>query len=242
MWTLTHYNRRSSLGKVGRFGGNAVSGMMAGTALVGGSSTFVAFGPREEILRCLRSIEIYAPSFDPLFDPIVIRIAGHTYDRSAFVFILLELVYDFEGLVSDFGDLLGRLVFALTDDLDLVSEALDAFEEIRQTLEPGSSAMNEPERKAPPALFGSDFDPTLVRETDRERLMTELQLAQKRILDFGLRTRLSIEVALSRPTRDNVGLTLREISELRSNLLHFEALLRGSEERILEAIGVFDRG
>lgn len=205
-------------------------------------STFVAFGPRDEILRRLRSIDIYAPAFDPLYDPIVGRIAARTYDRSAFVFILLELVYDFEGLVSDFGDLLGRLVFALTEDLDLVSEALDAFEEIRQTLEPGL-AMNEPERKAPPALLsGSEIDPALVRETDRERLMTELQLAQKRILDFGLRTRLSIEVALSRPTRDNVGLTLREISELRSNLLHFEALLRGSEERILEAIGVYDRG
>lgn len=207
-----------------------------------GSSSFVAFGPRDEILRGLRSIDIYTPAFDPLFDPIVDRIAGHTYDRSAFVFILLELVYDFEGLVSDFGDLLGRLVFSLTEDLDLVSEALDAFEEIRQTLEPGNG-MNEPERKAPPSLLsGSEIDPALVRSTDRERLMTELQLAQKRVLDFGLRTRLSIEVALSRPTRDNVGLTLREISELRSNLLHFEALLRGSEERILEAIGVYDRG
>lgn len=212
---------------------------MTGTAH---GSSFVTFGPREEILRRLRSIDIYTPGFDPLFGPIVDRIADRTYDRSAFVFILLELVYDFEGLVSDFGDLLGRLVFSLTEDLDLVSEALDAFEEIRETLDPGI-AMKEPERKAPPALLsGSEIDPTLVRETDRERLMTELQLAQKRILDFGLRTRLSIEVALSRPTRDNVGLTLREISELRSNLLHFEALLRGSEERILEAIGVYDRG
>lgn len=203
-------------------------------------SGYVELGAQKAVLAQLRGIDIYTAEFDPLFLPITDRLAGRAYDRSAFVFILLELVYDFEGLVSDFGDLLGRLVFALTGDLDLVSEALDAFEEIRRTLEP--AAMAEPVKSPPSLIHGSDLDPhAAVQAADRDRLMSELQHAQKRIIDFGLRTRLSIEVALNRPTRDHVGQTLREIAELRSGLLHFESLLRGSEERILEAIGVLDR-
>lgn len=203
------------------------------------TSGYVALGQKGDVLSRLRGIEYYTEEFDPLFIPITERLANRAYDRSAFVFILLELVYDFEGLVSDFGDLLGRLVFALTGDLDLVSEALDAFDEIRQTLEPNAMAESS---KSPLVSTAANLDPKrAVDEADRERLMTELQHAQKRIIDFGLRTRLSIEMALSRPTRDNVGLTLREIAELRSGLLHFESLLRGSEERILEAIGLLDR-
>jgi hypothetical protein len=201
-------------------------------------SSFIEFQDRPEILRRLRTIDIHTPEFDPLFEPIAERLNSRAYDRSAFVFILIELIYDFEGLVNDFGDLLGRLVFALTGDLDLVGESLEAFEEICQTIDPSFvPAVKSTQR----SLFAArPFDPSEEARDDRERLMVELQRAQKRIADFGLKTRLSIESALVRPTRENVGLTLREISDLRASLLHFESLLRGSEERILEAIGLLD--
>lgn len=202
-------------------------------------SSFIEFQGRPEILRRLRTIDIHTPAFDPLFEPIAERLDARAYDRSAFVFILIELIYDFEGLVDDFGDLLGRLVYALTGDLELVGESLEAFEEIRATLDP--SFVPVPKAENSRSLFSArPFDPSEEARDDRERLMVELQRAQKRIADFGLATRLSIESALVRPTRENVGQTLREISDLRSSLLHFESLLRGSEERILEAIGLLD--
>ncbi|MEL7060154.1 MAG: hypothetical protein AAGN46_09035 [Acidobacteriota bacterium] len=198
-------------------------------------NTFVEFGDRSAILDDLRAIEVYERAMEPMFGRVAERLASRAYDRSAFVFILLELIYDYEEEAVAWGDLLGRMVFALTDDLELVGGALDAFEEIRKTLEPEAPKV-EP---AAPPLPESEED-AWEPGSENDYLMLELQLAQKRVIDLGLATRISIETSLSRPTREHVRQTLREVSVLRSNLLRFEHLLRQSEERILEAIGVLD--
>ncbi|MEM7518573.1 MAG: hypothetical protein AAF368_16830 [Planctomycetota bacterium] len=217
-------------------------------------STFVEFRERAAVLRRLRSIDVYETGMEPMFQLVAERLAETAYDRSAFVFILLELIYEFEQDSITFSDMLGRLVFALTEDLDLVGEALEAFDEIQRTLAPSPSASaREPAIEAPPAAVGAagssgdagedsaPLEGLWEADPDHEHLMLELQTTQKRVLDFGLATRVSIEMALARPSRDNVQQTLRDVSELRQSLLHFEELLRESEQRILEAIGVLDR-
>lgn len=203
-------------------------------------SSFVEFPNRKRLLDRLYSLEVYEHNMDPMVRLVADRLEGKAYDRSAFVFILLELIYEYEQDAISFSDLLGHIVFALTEDLDLVGEALEAFEEIRATLEPvgepdavlEAAAVEEP---LPPPEDAQDiFDPA----KDQERLMLELQQAQKGVADLGLTTRASIEQALARPNRTNVGQTLRQIAKLRSGLLQFEELLRESEQKILRSIGV----
>ena len=197
------------------------------------TNSFVEFPDRQGILEVLRSIEVYETGMEPMFHLVADRLASQAYDRSAFVFILLELIYEFEEDTITFSDLLGRMVFALSRDLDLVGEALEAFEEICVTLAPG---VGEDEGEA-----GEDSVAELWSgDADHEHLMLELQQTQKRVLDFGLATRMSIEMALTRPSKPNVKQSLRDMSELRSSLLRFEELLRESEQRLLEAIGVLD--
>ncbi|MEM9558207.1 MAG: hypothetical protein AAGC60_28370 [Acidobacteriota bacterium] len=197
-------------------------------------NTFVEFDDRESILRHLRSIEVYESGMEPMFCQVAERVADKAYDRSAFVFILLEAIYEYEEDTVGLGDLLGRMVFCLTRDLDLVGMALDAFEEIRETLEPEIDAASEDPPPPLPVLEEEAWEPG----AEHEYLMLELQLAQKRVIDLGLATRASIEMSLARPSGGNVRQTLREISIMRSNLLRFEQLLRESEEQILEAMGV----
>jgi len=107
-------------------------------------STFVEFPDKDEILARLRATDIYEPLFDSLFELIADRLAAKAYDRSAFVFILIELIYEFEEPAGrNFNELLSAAVLTLTDDADLVKAALDAFQEIKVTLEPEVPA--EPE-------------------------------------------------------------------------------------------------
>lgn len=107
-------------------------------------STFVEFPDKDEILARLRATDIYEPLFDSLFELISDRLAEKAYDRSAFVFILIELIYEFEEPAGrNFNELLSAAVLTLTDDVDLVKAALDAFQEIKVTLEPELPA--EPE-------------------------------------------------------------------------------------------------
>lgn len=234
--------------------------------------SFVEFPDRDGILERLRAIEIYQTTMEGVFHLTADRLASRAYDRSAFVFILLELIYELpENETIALGDLLGRMVFALTQDLDLVGEALETFDEIRVTLAPDpapaeKAPVGEPEidaakRSVPasggpgaertgdaevgevdPAAHAESEDGPWGAEADHEHLMMELQLAQKSVRDSGLSARASIEQALARPTRDNVRQSLREMRDLRDGLLRFDALLRESEQRVLEAIGVLDRG
>lgn len=206
-------------------------------------NTFVEFPDRPGLLRRLRSIEVYEMGMEPLFQLIADRLERRAYDRSAFVFILLELIYELDLDTITFSDMLGRLVFSLTDDLDLVGEALEAFSEIQRTLkDPDSEEKKAVNGRAVP----SSPEPSSKKDVpvfwpDHEPLMNDLQLTQKGCLDAGLSARMAIEMALTRSNRDNVGRALREISQLRHRLLRFEELLRESEEQMLEAIGVLGR-
>ena len=203
-------------------------------------SSFVEFPNRKRLLDRLYGIEVYEHGMDPMVRLVADRLQGKAYDRSAFVFILLELVYEYEQDAISFSDLLGHIVFALTEDLDLVGEALEAFEEIRATLEPSG---DEDERNAPadeplpPPEDAQDIWDPVARQ---EQLMLELQQAQKRVADLGLTTRASIEQTLARPSKSSVSPTLRQISKLRSCLLQFEELLRESEQKILQSIGILE--
>lgn len=193
------------------------------------AGSFIHFPPHGEILARLRAIESLLAELSPLFDPLAQRLGDKAYDRFAFVFILIEMIYELEeSCGGNFRALLARLVLALTDDVELTRTALGAFEEIRQTLEPAPAAEQE---------AAAMSDPEKVPDED---LMLDLMRAQKDVTDAGLSTRVSIELALSRPSRRAVGQSLREISALRGRLRHFEELLRGSEERILESIGVLE--
>lgn len=203
------------------------------------SASFVEFPDRLGVLHRLRSIEVYEAGMEPLFQLIADRLERKAYDRSAFVFILLELIYELDLDTITFSDMLGRLVFCLTEDLELVGEALEAFAEIQQTLtEP------EPDPESPEVSLwkdgpdGESEEGLWNTDEDHEHLMLELQLTQKQCLDRGLSARLAIEMALARSSRHNVRHSLREISALRHSLTRFEELLRESEERMLEAIGV----
>lgn len=210
---------------------------MTSTALQ--SASFVEFPDRLGVLHRLRSIEVYEKGMEPLFQLIADRLERKAYDRSAFVFILLELIYELDLDTITFSDMLGRLVFCLTEDLDLVGEALEAFAEIQQTLE-------EPEPEPAEAVVDPWTDPDETEgpwktDPDHEHLMLELQLTQKRCLELGLNARVAIEMALARSSRHNVRHSLREISTLRQSLTRFEELLRESEERMLEAIGLLGK-
>lgn len=190
-------------------------------------SGFIHFPPRKEVFQRLKTIESLAIEVAPLFEPIAERLGDKAYDRFAFVFILIEMVYEVdENCGGNFRESLARLVLALTEDIDLTRTALGAFEEIRQTLEP----------PAPKTVTTSEEPPSA-----EELLMLDLMKAQKGVTDAGLSTRVSIELALSRSGRQGVGNTLREIGELRSRLRRFEELLRDAEDRILESIGVLEQ-
>jgi hypothetical protein len=223
------------------------------------TSTFVNFPGMDEVLCQLRATEGAGREHEPLFRLVGERLALKTYDRSAFVFILIELVYEFEEIAGhDLSDLLSRMVRALTDDPELAESGLDAYEEIKASLEPNAEGDDELE-PAPPVEDPSADDTAVrflddapapaavgphvpaARGPDQERLMIELQEAQKQVADLGLSARMSIDMSLSRPSREGVSHSLREIAALRSILRDFEALLGAAETRILEEIGVLDR-
>ena len=199
---------------------------MTATAETDNDSVFIHFPSQAEVFQRLRTIESLAAEVAPLFEPIAERLGDKAYDRFAFVFILIEMIYEVDdNCGGNFRELLARLVLALTEDIELTRTALGAFEEIRQTLEP----------PAPKPVFIAEETPGI-----DELLMLDLMRAQKGVTDAGLSTRVSIELTLSRPGRKVVGNTLREIGELRSRLRRFEELLRDAEERILESIGVLE--
>lgn len=228
-------------------------------------SPFVDFPDKDAVLAKLRSVESSETELDPLWRLIAERLAEKAYDRSAFAFILIELVYEFEEVAGvEWGKLLHEIVMVLTEDEELAASTLEAYHEIKASLEP-EAPEPKPEKgpetehetkptalKAEPESSGLIDAPPAPgapvgtfaarrRSPEQERLMLSLQDAQKEIVDMGLATRMSIDMALSRPNHESVNHTLREISALRDHLEDFEKLLRESETRILEKIGVLDR-
>lgn len=216
-------------------------------APVDSSHDYLTFPGREEVLAALRAMRGYEPEVDPLCHTIAERLAGSSYDSSAFVFILIELVYDFEeDTDQSLSFLLPAVVQALTADVFLAGSAHDAFKEIKDAIAPsvGDAGADENAAADESAMSGDRFTaagaPSAEMVALRDELMVELQRAQKRVSDLGLGTRLSIETALSRPGADTVRRTLREIATLRSCLRRFEELLTRSEEQILLSIGVLE--
>lgn len=210
------------------------------------TSNFIAFPDRGEILQKLRSIEGYQSAIEPLFAQIADRLAVKAYDRSAFVFILIEMVYELEEESGqDFDVLLPRAVLALSGDIHLAATASDAFQEIKEAIGPSTAAGADRDDAEPPPVTELPSTPDLLapRTSVNEVqlvLMTDLQSVGKRVSDLGLSTRMLVEMALSHPSHDNVRWSLQEISSLRAELRCFEELLSESEERILEAAGVLD--
>jgi hypothetical protein len=209
-------------------------------------SNFIRFPERVDILDALCTIESYSPDYEPLFAQVAERLANRAYDRSAFVFILIELIYEFEVTDHEFGQLLSQAVLALTGDMYLAGSALDAYQEVKITLAPIAEVEEEEDfskEAAPESVSEESTDRLSVRldrDIDPEGLMTELQQAQKRISDLGLLTRMSIEMTLGRPGRSSVQGTLKRISALRAALRDFEEHLREGEDRILRVIGVLE--
>ena len=246
-------------------------------------STFVSFPDRDGVLDKLRAMDGSKPEHEPLFRLAAERLAHKAYDRSAFVFILIELIYEFKEIYGGpMTDLLARSVLALTRDSELAQSALDAYVEINASLEgeveekaageagpetetdspETDSPETETDETAAPVLVpdSPEVDPLLMEEAfpapetesleaylprakgpEQERLMKGLQEAQKQVSDQGLSTRMAIDMTLSRPNREDVSHTLREIVTLRAALRGFDALLAEAEERILEEIGVLER-
>lgn len=206
------------------------------------STLFVDFPRSKEILEKLRAIEA-SEELEPLFVVISERLASRTYEASAFVFILIELIYEFEDTASsDLGYLLPKIILSLTGNTGLALTAVDAFTEIKDSFLDGSGdeadATSRRSRDAPPATGDSlRAEPAPIPPEDEQR-MTGLQVAQKRITDLGLMTRVSIEIAVRRPDRENVSRTLREIAHLRSALRTFEEHLIRSEQEVLRAAGI----
>ena len=228
------------------------------------ASNFVRFPERVDILEKLCSIESYAPDYEPLFALAAERLANKAYDRSAFVFILIELIYEFEVTDREFSKLLSESVLALTDDIYLAASALDAYQEVKATLapmeepsketadaevqEPAESQASAPEAAREPAQepamssneAGAPREGGVEVAELSERLMLELQRAQKQVSDLGFDTRMAIEMTLGRPNREAVRTTLHRIAALRQGLRSFEENLQQAEQEILRRIGLFD--
>jgi hypothetical protein len=203
-------------------------------------SDFIDFPSKEVIVERLLGVD-ESPRLLPLYETIGERLAAKTYERSASAFILIEMLYDFEEtLGSDMSYWLPRSVFTLTGDRDLALSALGAFNEIKDAIK--LQPLPEKRPTEPPPLARAKLPPSPpaapAPPTEMDLLMNKLQTAQKALADLGLSTRVSIDLATRRPSRERVSRTLQDIASLRGALRRFEELLSEAELRVLEAAGV----
>ncbi len=216
-------------------------------------SDFVDFPSKEEIVDRLLTVD-ESPRLVRLYETIGERLAGKNYERSASAFILIEMLYDFEEVVGgDMSYLLPRSIFTLTGDRDLALSALGAFNEIKDAIVlhgPALEAKAETKVEAKPAAPAPPPQPAPAaappapapKRTETDQMMNKLQLAQKTLVDLGLNTRVSIDLAMRRPSRDRVSRTLQDITALRGAMRRFEELLSQAELQVLEAAGVLWEG
>jgi hypothetical protein len=207
-------------------------------------SDFIDFPSKEEIVARLRAMD-ESPRLMPLYEIIGERLAARTYESSASAFILIEMLYDYEESAGDdMSYLLPRSVLVLTGDRELALSALGAYNEIKDALRLQTAAASQ---TAPPAVPVPAVEPPVpprpaspqVKEpSDMDLMMHKLQTAQKALADLGLTTRVSIDLASRRPTRERVSRTLQDVASLRGALRRFEELLSEAELRVLEAAGV----
>lgn len=206
-------------------------------------SDFIDFPAKEVIVERLRAVD-ESPRLTKLYETIGDRLATRTYERSASAFILIEMLYDFEEVVGgDMSYLLPRSIYTLTGDRDLALSALGAFNEIKDAIVLQAPA--EPPAIEPPPLPAYPAPPrTAATEapTETDLMMHKLQFAQKALADLGLATRVSVDLAMRRPSRDRVSRTLQDIASLRAAMRRFEELLSQAELQVLEAAGVLWEG
>lgn len=101
----------------------------------------------------------------------------------------------------------------------------------RETRELFGEDAAEPEPAEPPPREAD-------APSESDLLMAQLQNAQKALSDMGLGTRVSIDLAMRRSTKDRVSRTLQDISALRTALRRFEELLSRAELQVLESAGL----
>ena len=94
----------------------------------------------------------------------------------------------------------------------------------------------ETAEEAPIAAPEPQPEPAAPSESDL--LMAQLQNAQKALSDMGLSTRVSVDLAMRRSSKDRVSRTLQDISALRTALRRFEELLSRAELQVLESAGL----
>ncbi len=207
-------------------------------------SDFIDFPVKEVIVERLRAVD-ESPRLTRLYETIGERLATRTYERSASAFILIEMLYDFEEVVGgDMSYLLPRSIYTLTGDRDLALSALGAFNEIKDAIVLQAPPL-ETLATEPPPLSATAVTPTSAASaepTETDRMMHKLQFAQKALVDLGLATRVSIDLAMRRPSRQRVSRTLQDIASLRAAMRRFEELLSQAELQVLEAAGVLWEG
>ena len=202
---------------------------------------FIDFPSKDEIVALLRTMD-ESPRLLPLYEDIGERLGARTYESSASAFILIEMLYEYEESAGDdMSYLLPRSVLMLTGDRDLALSALGAFNEIKDALKIQQAAQAaEPAPPPPPApqAAPSPQNPPPQEPSEMDLMMSKLQTAQKALSDLGLSTRVSIDLASRRPTRERVSRTLQDVASLRGALRRFEELLSEAELQVLEAAGV----
>jgi hypothetical protein len=204
-------------------------------------SDFIDFPPKEVIVERLLAVD-ESPRLMGLYETIGERLSAKTYERSASAFILIEMLYDFEEVVGrDMSYLLPRSIFTLTGDRDLALSALGAFNEIKDAIVLQAPAAQKTEPAPLPAPPTPPPAPPQ-KPTGHDQMMHKLQYAQKAVSDLGLTTRVSIDLAMRRPSRERVSRTLQDIASLRAVMRRFEELLSQAELQVLEAAGVLWEG
>ena len=202
---------------------------------------FIDFPSKDEIVARLRTMD-ESPRLLPLYETIGERLAARTYESSASAFILIEMLYEYEESAGDdMSYLLPRSVLTLTGDRDLALSALGAFNEIKDALKMQAASLANPQPPAPSVAPRAAPPPPPVpaqEPSDMDLMMSKLQTAQKALADLGLSTRVSIDLATRRPTRERVSRTLQDVASLRGALRRFEELLSEAELQVLEAAGV----
>lgn len=116
------------------------------------------------------------------------------------------------------------------------TEAMAAAELETNELFAEDAAVPGTESEAGEGVTGAPPEAEAPSESDL--LMVQLQNAQKALTDMGLGTRVSIDLAMRRSTRDRVSRTLQDISALRTALRRFEELLSRAEIQVLESAGL----
>jgi hypothetical protein len=228
------------------------------------TTEFLIFPENEKILQSLRSAGGASRERESLYGLIAERLAGRTYERTAFAFILMEVLYEWEEHEGrDLSNLLTRLVLALGQDQELAETTLDAYREIKdaspdhqdaispeldellkikETVQSTLFSRAEVSTSAPAAGAPSAPSSTTKGKGAGVSAQETLQEAQKQLADRALAARVSIEMALHQTTQSRAAMALQDIIALRTAIRRFEELITTSEQQLLKNTGLIPGG